>query len=404
MGKAIGREVLGIAMCLAISFLGTAAFRVQFPAVSFYSRSVLKSSFLEIGLFTSSFMAARAVASIIAGKLYRRPCAAKALPPLGFALNAFIAYLYTLVASPLQIMALRAVQGVLNGLAWVTIQVVLGELAPPRLRATMYTLYFSVGSLGIVAANFIYAHLAQLYRRPYFASMHLSLALFATAALLSAALPYRTPKAREEATKRGGRGVTRFAISMVLLPASISIAMALPSSDVIYVYVSSSMGMGRASVANLMALAMLVATVMGLGISLVADRVSTPLALRILAALSIASCASMPIANPIIFAFAIVLLVSVSRSFRSIVRKIAVTRMGPEGVGLVNASGNVGMVAGAAIVGWLYDVLRNRGFCLAQALCINEAMALIYSCVAVSIAAASTALARSSTPRSRTSS
>ncbi len=400
---ATSKEFLAATMCLVISFLGTAAFRVQFPAVSFYSRSVLKSSFLEIGLFTSSFMAARAVASIIAGKLYRRPSVAKALPPLGFALNAFIAYLYTLVASPLQIMALRAVQGVLNGLAWVTIQVVLGELAPPRLRATMYTLYFSVGSLGIVTANFIYAHLAQLYRRPYFASMHLSLALFATAALLSAALPYRTPKARETA-KRGGRRVTRFAISMVLLPTAISIAMALPSSDVIYVYVSSSMGMGRASVANLMALAMLVATVMGLGISLVADRVSTPLALRILAALSIASCASMPIANPIIFAFAIVLLVSVSRSFRSIVRKIAVTRMGPEGVGLVNASGNVGMVAGAAIVGWLYDVLRNRGFCLAQDLCINEAMALIYSCVAVSIAAASTALARSSTPRSRTSS
>lgn len=390
------RELLGVVLCLAVSFLGTAAFRIQFPAVSFYSKNVLRASFLEIGLFTSSFMAARAIASLIASKLYRSPAISRALPPTGFAANALLAYLYTLVSSPTQILALRAAQGLLNGLSWVTIQVVLGELAPPNLRATLYTLYFSIGSLGIVTANAIYARLARLYTRPYYAAMHISLALFVTASALSLALPYRAHRVGEERTKFA----RRFSLAMILLPSSISIAMSLPSSDVIYVYVSESMNMARSTVAELMALAMLCATLLGLALSFVADRVSVPLALCTLSAITIASCIAMPVTNPLIFAAALILLVSTSRSFRSILRKIAISRLGPEGIGIVNASGNLGMVAGSAIVGWLYDALDNNSLCIARGLCLNDALSLVYASMAVSIAASTAILIESST-RSR---
>ncbi len=394
-----GSRALGLGLCMALALVGTMALRIQFPAVSFYARSALGSSALDIGLLTSSFMAARATASILVGRLYRRVEVARVLPPACFALNAGIAYLYLYASSVWVIMGLRAVQGFLNGLAWVTVQVALGELSPASARATMYTAYFSIGSLGIACANYLYSYIAKAFPNPYDASMHVSTALFLVAAAIATPIPYPPIASR-------GRGVERKAVARVLallalLMASISVAMALPSSDVVYIYVGESMSMSRSEVATLIASALIVATGVGLALSIVADRLSEGKALATISGIAVASCVAIAIPSPIAFAAAMTMLVSLARSARSIARRVAISRAGAMGVGIVNAAGNVGNVLGSAIVGALYDAL-GHSYVELGALKLNEALATLYVPTSAAIAASAACLARGG-PRKRSS-
>jgi len=341
-----------IPICIALALLGTLAFRIQHPAISFYAREILHASALDIGLLTASFMIARAISSIVAGWVYRYRSIAKLLPATCFVANAVVALVYMYVRDVASMILLRAVQGILNGLAWVTIQVVLGEAAPRNLRATLYSIYFAVGSMGIALANYVYSCLSAVSVDPTKLSLAISSLTFVAAALLALLMPYVEPRKKEGISSRGSLGL---ALSIMLFSFSISLAISFPVSEVVYIYVKEVFSMSKSSVTAMLATAMLVATIIGLILSMVADRLSEKLSLMIVAVLMVSGVVAALIDVVYAMAIALTLLLSISRASISISRRIAVSRLGPRGVGYVNAANNIGSVVGSITIGMLYD-------------------------------------------------
>ncbi|MCD6340616.1 MAG: MFS transporter, partial [Desulfurococcales archaeon] len=156
------RDYLAVGLMIVLAFVGTVAFRVSMPAVAFYTRSILEASALGVGLLTSAFFAARAIFAVVSGGLadkygYRVLYFSAA----AFLLNAAIVKLYAAASSLPEVLLIRFMQGVFNGIAWVPVQAVLGRLVPKPVRGRVYSIYFALGSLGGMAGNAIYAELAE---------------------------------------------------------------------------------------------------------------------------------------------------------------------------------------------------------------------------------------------------
>ncbi len=317
---------------------------------------MLNATVLDIGLLTASFMIARAIAASIAGHLYRKRALARALPPACFALNALVTLGYVHANSVVFITALRFVQGVLNGFAWITIQIVLGASTPQSIRGTVYATYFAIGSLGAALANYIYSMLAYA---PISIPLAISSVLFLSTAILSTTLSYvETPsRPKQVSGKRSRIRLSGLLISLLFFTLSIQIGTAFVSSDVVYVYVHEVYGFPKHEVGLFMMFTTLISIVLSIALSFVADRVSDRAALTTVFIIALVAMASSTMRNPIALLGAIVLLSIAGRSMVSISRRIAITYIGPEGVGYINTASNIGAMLSSIAIGALYDTL-----------------------------------------------
>jgi len=347
-----------VALCLAIALLGSMAFRLQMPAVSFYARYVLQSSAFIIGLFTAAFMLSRAATAVFTGRLYSKKSFARVAAPIGFLAGSVLAWAFTFLRSVWGFTLLRVLQGVANGIAWVMVQIVLGASVEESRRATVYAIYFSIGIAGVSIANLLYS---VLYTKGFDFLMTLSSALFLCVAALSSLL--RPPRAEPAAAR--GRGASGGAVAtsfkLCIVPLAIifltQIAIALPGSGVVYVYMKEVFGLSKSLTTRIVAIALAISIAMGIGLSYVADRVSERRALATAVALLIAGCAVIPLRILWLATVAFAALLSSARATISIVRRIAMRLLGARGIGYVNAAGNLGFVVGSLTMGVAYDRL-----------------------------------------------
>ncbi len=301
-------------------------------------------------------MMARAIAASIAGHLYRRRAVARILPPACFALNALVTLGYAHANSVGLIVALRFVQGVLNGFAWITVQIVLGASTPQSIRGTVYATYFAIGSLGAALANYIYSVLAYA---PISIPLAISSALFVATAILSTSLSYvEAPSRPKQVSGRGaGIGFGGLLIPLLFFTLSIQVGTAFVSSDVIYVYIHEVYGFSKQEVGLFMTITTLISIALSIALSFVADRVSDRAALTTVFTIAVAAMASSTLRNPAALLGAIVMLSIAGRSMVSISRRIAITYIGSEGIGYINTASNLGAMLSSVAIGALYDAL-----------------------------------------------
>jgi len=364
-------QLVSILVILSISFTGTAAFRISIPAISFYARSVLEATALGVGMLTSAFFFARALSAIAAGSVADKyGFKVSLLAAVCFALNALAVQLYGFSSSITWFVIVRLMQGALNGLAWVSMQYILGRLAPKDVRGRAFAVYFAAGTFGTVAGNALYSMLSNA---PLTASLAASSLLFLTASALTASLSFlvRDVKVWDEVRGPGMRGATGAQPSPMLgLIAIVPLAVVVAGSSIIgsviggdltYVYIKEFLGIPKYVVADAVAVSSIVALLGTYTLSWVSDRVSDRVSLRlsILVGLVGASMMALPSLPLVITGRA---LASVGGSaVMSVSRKVAVTYYGRRGVavGVINATGNAGKVLGSLIAGHLYDVMSG---------------------------------------------
>jgi len=359
----------GVALLVLLAFVGTTAFRVSVPAIAFYAREVLSASAFSVGLLTSMFFAARAVASILAGFLLGK--AGKFLLSLiittSFVINGFIVLLYGLVESVAWLLAVRLCQGFLNGIAWVLVQYVLGMSVSENIRGRVYAVYFALGSLGSVLGNFIYSLISKQ-------ELTLSLIVSSTMYILSgiiALVAMRTLSIKLEIKRTPSnlsfKGVERAstygfmtsAILLLLIVLGISAFSSIVRGDLIYIYLSESLSLSKSYVAELVGIASLGSLIGAYLISWLSDKYGNVLALRVSSLLGALGSILLSVRLGGVAITGLLLFYIASSSVIPVSRRAAITefKLGGLILGVVNAVGNLGNVAGSAIAGYLYDLL-----------------------------------------------
>ena len=394
----LGRAAALVAAML-LSFAGTLAFRVSVPAVSFYTRSVLEASALGVGLLTSAFFVARASTAVAVGSAVDRwPKALAFAPAPCFALNALAVQLYAYASTLPQVLGIRFLQGVLNGVAWVTVQYLLGRVTEERYRGRAYAIYFASGSLGGVAGNAIYSALA---REPMGVVLAVSSSFFLAASGLATLLAYlskgflgpallSTRRGRRPGGQRGGSAVAAALLLTVVM--GVSVFGSILRGDLVYVYLNEVLGLGRGGAAAFVASASLVALMGGYLLSWLSDRVGEYRALTVATSIAFVGAVCSAITSPLAALLGIALFYTSQSAVTSVSRRAAVTRyrLGGTVLGLLNASSNAGSVAGAALAGWLYDTIGPSRLILLNGTGASAMMLLMCFAPLASLVAATT--------------
>jgi len=362
----------GVALLVLLAFVGTTAFRVSVPAIAFYAREVLSASAFSVGLLTSMFFAARAIASILAGFLSGKTerFLLSLIITTSFVINGFIVLLYGLIESVAWLLVVRLCQGFLNGIAWVLVQYVLGISVSENIRGRVYAVYFALGSLGSVLGNFIYSLISRQ-------ELTLSLIVSSTMYVLSgiiALVAMRTLSIKSD-TKRissnlGFKGVERVstygfmasAVLLLLIVLGISAFSSIVRGDLIYIYLSEGLSLSRSYVAKLVGIASLGSLIGAYLISWLSDKYGNILALRVSSLLGALGSILLSVRLGEAAITGLLLFYIASSSVISVSRRAAITefKLGGLVLGIVNAVGNLGSVTGSAITGYLYDLLGGH--------------------------------------------
>ena len=345
----------------AAAFLGTMAFRISIPAVAFYTRNVLKGTMLELGLLTSSFFTARAVSAVAAGKIADKARGLHLLISSCFLIHSAIVFLYVLASSWAHVMLLRALQGILNGLAWVSVQFVLGSSVEAEVRGRAYSAYFLSGSFGSLAGNLVFSAMASA---PMEDVMSLSAIMFALTAIASLFLAgpggRANPRPGQLSRSSSGAGASGHLLAWTCLMVFGSRALnSLLMGDVIYIYLSEVVGMGPSLASALVGSAALIGLAASMPVSWLADKKGDGPALSLAVGLASAGALMFPLRHPAPSVTGYILLVIGTLSLVPLVRKLAMTYQRERGLalGLVNAVGNVGTASGSILLGSALEAL-----------------------------------------------
>lgn len=360
------RGLLGVVLAVLSAFAGTLAFRVSVPAVAFYVRFVLESSVFGVGLLTTAFFGARALSSVWSGRLFDR-LGGRLLyvSSAAFVCNAGVTLLYCAASTLPEVLAVKAAQGVLNGLAWVPMQAALGAAAPEGVRGRAYSAYFIAGSVGGMVGNAAYAALASA---PLAAPITLSAAAFTASSAMAAALGRELEVAglRLKPRRRGGGGAVgrgaaaRGASLPLLIAASASPALlaSVVRGSLIYVYMSSAYGLSKAAAAAFVAAASTASLPASYFISWAADRFGGRAALTSSLAACVAGAALLGFRDPAAGIAGLALAYVGLAGAVPVIRRVAsLMAGGGAALGAVNAAANLGNVCGAAIAGYVSTVV-----------------------------------------------
>ena len=343
----------------ATAFIGTMAFRISVPAVAFYTRISLKGTMLELGLLTTSFFAARAIAAVLAGELADKGLKLHILASSCFLIHSLVVMLYRLVRSWLSVVFLKALQGILNGLAWTSVQFVLGAAVKTEVRGRAYSVYFAFGSLGGFAGNIAYSLMpgTGLSKPIALSALAFSLSALTSMFLVSPSLTAgksRRAKARNRSSIIRTRPEGSCLLAWISLMVFGSRAFAsLLTGDVIYVYLSEALGISPSLASALVGFGSLVGLLASMAISWVADKKDDRLALSLAVGLSSAGALMTAIRHAALGVAGFLLLAMGVVSLMPLVRRLVMTYQRRRGLalGVVGAVGNVGTASSSVLFG-----------------------------------------------------
>jgi hypothetical protein len=356
------REAVAVALLIILSFAGTTAYRSTLPVASFYARSILGVSALAVGGMTAAFYLLRAGAAVGSGYASTSTRRAGALAAGAFALHvALVAYLasgpgYT------GLLLLRGLQGVLNGLAWTSVQILLAAYVPPRFRGRAYAVYGISGSLGSLVGDLLYSRLGTH-------CLVYSTALFAASSLMSAWLALQASPERLVVAGEGPRGIARKrpggaglgGLALFTLVAAVAYVSVMGIGDIAYVYYKEVLGISKAATATLRGVAGFLGTLAGFGLGWLADIGGAGLAVAL--AYSAAAAGALLITVPSLYVagLGIALVTAAGRAFFPTARKLA-SEM-PRGnvmLGYLGAVTNIASATGALAYGYAYTSMGLR--------------------------------------------
>jgi len=346
----------------ATAFMGTMAFRISVPAVAFYTRTVLKGTMLELGLLTTSFFAARAIAAVLAGELADRGLKLHVLASSCFLAHSVVVMSYRLARSWSSAMVLRALQGILNGLAWTSVQFVLGAAVRTEIRGRAYSIYFAFGSLGGFAGNIAYSLMASpsLSKPVALSALAFSLSALTSMFLVSPGLSggKNGRPGAQGGRYQGPRGSRLLAWTSFMVFGSRAFA-SLLTGDVIYIYLSEVLGVGSSLASAIVGLGNLVGLVASMAISWVADKKDDRLALSLVVSLSSAGALTAAVRHALLGVVGFLLLAMGVISLMPLVRRIVMTYQRRRGLalGVVGAVGNVGTASSSVLFGGSLQLL-----------------------------------------------
>jgi len=334
---------------LAVGFLGTLAFRTLVPAIAFVVSEDLAAGVAGAAVASAAFILCRSAASLASGWLYDRARLARILPAISFAAFSIVTLLYALAREVWHIALLKGLQGLLAGLSWPLVQVVLAESVPERIRGRVLSIYFSAGSAAGLLANFVYAAASSW---PVGHQLLLPAALFACAAL--AYLASRPPPRIPERRRVGG---ARPQLALVGAALAVSSLCSFAFGEVSYALLSELLSIGRAETA----LAIALVTAAGMGTSYLLNwAADAGFELQVLAA-TVAAAGVAPLAVAAGGSASLVgyvLALASQMAFRPLSRRYATTRSETPGlaVGALNAASNVGTGLGQLAIALLASV------------------------------------------------
>lgn len=272
-------------------------------------------------------------------------------------MNAGVAQLYTLCSTWLFAVLLKLLQGVLNGLAWVSIQYALGLSVGERFRGRAYSTCFALGSLGSAVGNILYSTLSRGSAPIALATSPL---LFVATAALAAAIPEPPPAHRAESERRGSPpGVGGLGLEVLTAVASVRAASALIGGDLIYVYLREVSGATRQAIALTVGLCEAAGIAASFVVTWAADRGGDIVATSIASAAALSGETLFAANSPAALMAGYALFVIGARSLTPLARRVAVAYARAKGlvIGTVNAVGNISTAVSSPLMGGLLDSL-----------------------------------------------
>jgi len=359
------------------SFTGTLAFRLSIPVMAFYTREVLGATSFIITLMFISFMVSRALTAIITGYIIDKLPKLIFIAPITMLINTPITYLYSFSSSWIDVVILRLIQGICNGSSWPLVQLSLAQITPKNIRGRILSIYFTIGSIAAISANAIYI---LIINYPLITKLTISSILFGLTSVLilfGLILSYGHELTLSTKTKyRGTKTKTLSSFSDLSAIIGSFVCSSLTSitlGDIAYVYISETLGVSKALAAQIIMYSSIAGFICSYFISWYADKVSTINALNLSILLATISVPLISIRNfmSIVLGFS---LASIGiKSFTPISRRYFTTysRSPATGIGLINASSNMGTSGGQLIFGYIYDLTKGMALNLNSVLNIN---------------------------------
>jgi len=337
------------------AFTGTIAFRLATPAIAFYTRDVLKASMLAVSLVSMSFVLARAFSSVLGGLVLERDKRLVYLGAMAMVGNALAVQLYPLTSSWLQVVGIKLLNGLLNGISWPMAQFVLAVTTPKEVRARVTAVYFFSGSIASLLGNYVYAHTVHLGLA---GQMWISSAFFVLTGLImliSYHLLFDLITPRKERQK--GEKPSLNPRKVLVIASLMAVIVAFTSGEITYVYVSEALELSRERTAVLLGWVSFFAALLSYFVSWVADVGSEAGMVKLTALLAGISpiLASIKTA-PTVF-LGIFLALFAFQSFRPISRKVLASyHRSSLAIGGVNALQNLSTFVGGMLFGLAYSL------------------------------------------------
>ncbi|MET1127805.1 MAG: MFS transporter [Thermoproteota archaeon] len=402
------------ATSLAVVVLAAAAFSAARPAVAFLAR-MQGASMVMVSTLTSAFTAARATSAAIGGYLSdRRPKAR--IEVARFALAGFAAVVFAMYVfhSPLQLVLLMAAWGVLSGVYWPTLQVLVGLAGSLVGRPGLYTgLYFATSGLGSALGYQLYGLLKLPHEEMLLASalLHAAAAVTAFSGFTRAAALCRSARSLVGGPVSGARerrGLLLEPQTVWVLLASFVTGTSLGvTAEFMYVYLGEVQGLERGRLGSVLAAASALSILSAALAGRAADRFGLVATLRTVLLVNAAGFLMLASVSPAAAVVGVVVAFSAQRALMPLTRTVmAASSSGTVGT-VVGASNTVSSL-GASIAPLLAGALYERAESLESAvfgLYLKGAAFIVVAALSLVVAAlplASTRRIQGDGPRSDT--
>ncbi len=354
-----GKGIYYYAIVVIVGFLGTLGYRLSVPVVAFFVRDLLEASALIIGGLSTAYFVGRALFATIAGKSISRMQRFTLLPVTGLVLNSILVLSYGFISAPWQALLIRFGQGVAAGLLWIPLQYLVAAYVPVEWRGRAYSIYFSLGGLGVFAANALYALLVGLGDWPILVLA--SLILASCIPLVLVLPPARTEALVEKHSSRASSGGVLSGIVWftILSGFSLNFVLSIAGGDIPYIFINEIVGLSKPNTALLLSAVSILGMLIGFIASWIADRYSDRIVLLVLVSLIPLSLLLIALLTPLTVLLGFVLLRVIRSTFTPVSRRILSIYHREPGaaIGYINTASNIGVASGSLYTGFFYDLL-----------------------------------------------
>ncbi len=354
-------RIIGASLLIMLSFMGTVAYRITLPVASFYVKQTLGMTAFAVGLLTTSFYILRAMSALGTGYFSETARRGKLLATIAFGLQILVTYYLILKPEYLGVVLIRALQGILNGFAWTSVQILLAGSVPERYRGRIFAVYAMSGSLGSLIGDFFY----KLYGNHALLFSIFFYVISSAIVYVAGGIAEDTSKGKPllRSTKKAKkRNEKRIPVAFLLISVmAISYTTVMSVGDIAYVYYKGILGLSKGSTALLRGASSFAGTLIAFFLGWLADKGEAKKVLIGAYMTSILGTIFISVPTITLAILGIATITVSSRIFVPIARKVA-SEM-PRGniyIGFLGTLGNIGAALGGTGFGYLYTVLDSR--------------------------------------------